>query len=135
MKPSTHLISALLLVLAATVGAAAAPRPAAPPAELAAAVQGSWVLNEAYRIRLSRSGRGLRVHQEVMRLGRRVVRDEPVQYEEASGLLRFQGVGAIHRLVVTLRRNGTGLDFAFSSEISPGEWIFGVWQQARRPSR
>jgi hypothetical protein len=131
VKASTHQISALVLVLAAAVGTA----DAAPPAELVTAVQGTWMLGEGYRIRLSGSGTRLRVHQEVIRRGRRVVRDEPVQYEEATGLLRFEGVGNIHRAVVTLRRNGAGLDFAVSSEISPGRWTFGLWQPARRLSR
>lgn len=75
------------------------------PAEMAAAVIGSWRLGEGYRMTVSRSDAGgLHVHQEaVVRLKGRVVRDSPITYDPGERTLSFPGVGAIHRTIVTLR--------------------------------
>lgn len=104
------------------------------PAEMAAAVIGSWRLGEGYRMTVSRSGAGgLHVHQEaVVRLKGRVVRDSPITYDPGERTLSFPGVGAIHRTIVTLRTVPGGLEYAFGTEISPGKWSRSAWDRAMR---
>ena len=104
------------------------------PAELVAAVIGSWHLGDSCRLTISRSdAAGLHVHQEAtVRIKGRVVRDGEVEYDGKERTLSFVGVGAIHRTVVTLRPSGVGLEYAFSTEVSFGKWSHGVWEQARR---
>jgi hypothetical protein len=110
--------------------------PAAVPAELAAAVAGVWDLGPSYRITLHRSGDGLTVRQDAaVRLKGRVKRDGPVEYDRAAGLLRFQGIGAVHPTVVTLRWQNGELEYAFTTETSPGKRLQGAWEKAaRRPA-
>jgi len=110
------------------------------PDKVAAAVEGCWDLGESYRIVLRRTQSGLRVDQEAgTRLGKRMVRDEAVQYNPGDHTLGFAGIGAIHRTLVVLRPAGSDLEFAFSSEISPGKWTQdSEWKKGRRcspPSR
>jgi hypothetical protein len=102
------------------------------PPTLVAAVEGRWILGEDYRITLVRAGKGLRVHQEaeVLRRGH-VVRDCEVEYDRTAHTLRFQGLGAIHRTMITLRWSDGALEYAFSSEISPGRQTHGTWHKAR----
>jgi len=103
------------------------------PAELAAAVEGAWDLGTSYHIALSRSGKGLHVHQEAqLRLRGRARRDDEVDYDPAARTLHFPGLGAIHRTVVALRWSAPELEYAFSSELSHGKWRQGVWEKARR---
>ncbi len=103
------------------------------PENVAAAVEGCWNLGESYRIVLRRTESGLRADTQAgTRLGKRVARDEPVQYDPHDQTLVFAGVGAIHRTLVVLRPSGSDLEFALSSEISPGKWTQSEWEKARR---
>jgi hypothetical protein len=106
------------------------------PVALIAAVEGNWNLDPHYRLTLSRSGSGLLAHQEAELRGRgRVVRDSQVEHDESTGTLRFDGLGSIHRTIITLRWSEGQLQYAFSSEISPGKWTQGTWEMAARSRR
>jgi hypothetical protein len=103
------------------------------PENVAVSVEGCWDLGQSYRIVLRRTDSGLRADTEAdTRLGKRVVRDEPVQYDPHEQTLGFAGVGAIHRTLVVLRPSGSDLKFALSSEISSGKWTQTAWEKARR---
>ena len=103
------------------------------PADLIGLARGDWALGEQYRITLTASSVGLHVHQDAQtRLGRRVVKDCAVDYDADAHILSFPGIGSIHPTVVLLRRAADGLEFSFRSETSPGTWIEGVWETARR---
>jgi hypothetical protein len=103
------------------------------PSELAEAVVGVWHLGDSYLVILSRSGKGLRVHQEAeVRIKGKVTRDCAVEYDPANHLLQFPGVGAIHRTIITLRRSDGPIEYSFRSELAPGKWTVGPWEKARR---
>jgi hypothetical protein len=103
------------------------------PANLVEKSRGSWNLGEHYRITLSLKRGALHVHQDVdTRLGKRVERDCAAEYDAGSRTLSFPGVGAIHRLIVLLRWEKDGLEFAARSEKSPGHWTGGAWESAQR---
>lgn len=112
----------ILFVISATV-----------PAKLATAVEGSWQLDDSYRITFHRKGPGLTVHQEAtMQLGKRVTRSEEVQYDSSDDTLGFPAIGPIHRTLLVLRFSDGALQFAFSSKVAPGKWTHGEWKTARR---
>ena len=46
-------------------------------------------------------------------------------YDAGSGTVQFPGIGAVHPAIVMLRPVGEGLDYAISSEVSPGKWMQG----------
>ena len=103
------------------------------PAELAAVLEGRWDLGDHYRITLSRSGRGMRAHQEAtLRLRGRMERTDAVEYDAALRTLQVPGLGAIHRTVVALRWSPPELEYSFRSEVSPAKWTQGTWEKARR---
>lgn len=123
----------LLAVTAASPEEVPVGSKAAIPAELVAAVEGSWQLGETYRVALRRKGQGLEAHQEaVVRPGQKATHDAPVEYDAAKGELRFEGLGHIHRTVVLLRRAGGELEYSIHSELRPGQWTHGVWERARK---
>jgi len=105
------------------------------PAELAATVAGCWDLGPKYRVTIVRDGRdGLRAkqHATMPRHPRGQDYTAPVEYDHARNVLGFEGIGDIHRRVVTLRRVDSEWEFAFHSELSPGEWLDMPWQKAAR---
>ncbi len=103
------------------------------PEELAAAVEGAWDLGGGYSIVVSRSGAGLRVRQTARgRLGGSRESESELAYDPEAGTLRFQGLGDVHRTLVTLRRAEGGLEHAFRSEVAPGRWTEGTWRKAER---
>jgi hypothetical protein len=103
------------------------------PAQIVSAVAGHWELGPNYHIVLEPAGEGLRVHQEAeRRLGGPAVREDAVEYDPQEQILRFRGIGSIHRTVILLRPSPDGLEYAVRSEISPGKWTNHPWEKARR---
>jgi hypothetical protein len=103
------------------------------PSGVAAAVEGTWSLGDGYRVQISRSGSGLHVRQQAdVRLRGRLVREAEGSYDARSGTVQFPGIGAVHPTIVMLQLAGEGLDYAMSSEVSPGKWTHSSWQPARR---
>src|SRR5690349_6916843 len=126
-----------LLVCTCVCGAFAVPahgRPGAPvPATLASAIEGCWDLGPRYRITLHRAKDGLTVQQEADRFGKPVKRQDEARYNAQTKTLTFDGIGRIHRTVITLKWSDTGgLESAFSSEITRGQWLHGTWSPAAR---
>jgi len=103
------------------------------PSNVAAAVEGTWRLGDSYLVTISRSGSRLHVRQQAdVRLRGRREREAEAMYDAGSGTLQFPGIGAVHPAIVMLRPSGQGLNYAISSEVSPGKWTQGLWQPARR---
>lgn len=103
------------------------------PDEAARAVEGCWDFGDSYRVTLRLTEAGLRVDEEATTpSGKHLLKDQPVEYRPADQTLGFKGIGAIHRTLVMVRPMRQGLEFAFSSEITPGKWMQGKWEKARR---
>ena len=105
------------------------------PDALAAGLTGEWTLGPAYHIELTRSGGGLRVHQEAQaRLRAPSARDDEAGYDQVEGTITFPGIGAIHRTEVVMRLTGERVEFRIRTEISPGRWTEGAWEAGQRPA-
>ena len=103
------------------------------PENMAKAVEGCWQLGVSYRVTIRLTEGGLRADEETTTpSGKRLLKDQPVEYSSVEETFSLNGIGAIHRTLIMLRPSRQGLEFAFNSEISPGKWTQGAWEQARR---
>jgi hypothetical protein len=114
-----------LVALASSLSGCAATKPPT--------IAGTWDLGGGYSIDVQPTWLGFLVWQRgYSEPGQPIERAERVEFDPARNLYWFPGIPGRHPTVLQLRRSGQDVEYAFNSEISPGQWLYGVWQHARR---